>query len=348
MIKNICICLICWFVLLPCKAQKSPDADEWFLKARDASHSERWAEARKICRQLLSLYPNYSDATILIGRTYAWELKTDSARMIIVPLLDMEPDNYELLTLLINNEIWGGQFDQALKDINHALDFYPSDENFLFKKADSYHSKKDNTFAIKVLYELLTINPDHIAGNDLLNTILPPKKYMDELYANAAEEAKAGNWKIVREYCQQMLRNERGHFEASLLMAQAFACETKFDSARLIISNLYERYSKNESFQELAINIEIWNRKYDAALVQVEKALTLYPDHEDFLFKKARIQFLNKDYRNALTTLDKLFAINPDHEDGNLLKKYMMENRRYKDYVFVEDNCEILKKIYWL
>jgi len=348
-IKNTCICLICWLVLSPAYAQhERPDADEWFLKARDASHSEHWAEARKICRELLAFYPNYFDASILIGRTFAWELKTDSARMTILPLLDMEPDNYDLLSLLIDNEIWGGQFERALEYTDHALDFYPWDESFLFKKADSYHSLKDNTNAIKVLYELLTLNPEHIMGNNLLNTILPPNKFVDEWYALAGEEAKAGNWKLARNYCRQVLNDDPEHFEASFLIAQTFAFENIFDSARLITVKLFDRYSENFALLKLMIDTEEWNRKYDAALTQVEEALTLFPDHEYFLFKKARIQFLNKDYRNALATLDKLLAINPEHEEGNVLKNYMMENRHFKDYVFVENDDELLKKPYWL
>jgi len=335
--------------VFPAIAQrKPPEADEWFLKARDASHSERWAEARKICRQLLFFYPNYFDASILIGRTYAWELKTDSARMTILPLLDMEPDNYDLLFLLIDNEIWGGQFERALEYADHALDFYPWEENFLFKKANSYHSNKDNTNAIKVLYELLNINPEHVMGNDLLNTILPPNKFIDEWYGFANEEAKAGNWKLARKYCRQLLNDEPGHFEASLLMAQTFAFEHNFDSARLITAKLHDRYSKNFALQELMINTEEWNRKYEAALEQLEKALTVFSDHEHFLFRKARIQFLNKDYREAIATLDKLLAINPEHEEGNVLKNYMMENRRYRDYVFVEENHKMFIKPYWL
>jgi len=328
--------------------RERPDADEWFLKARDASHSERWTESRKICRELLLYYPNYSDAAILIGRTYAWELKTDSARMTILPLLDMEPDNYDLLALLINNEIWGGQFERALEYADHALSFYPWDSDFLFKKANSYHSNKDNTNAIKVLYELLTLNPDHIMGNDLLNTILPPNKLIDEWFVMADEEAKAGNWKLARQYCRQLLNDDPGHFETSLLMAQTFALEHKFDSARLITEKLYDRYFQNFALQDLMINVEVSNRKYEAALAQVEKALTVFPEHEYFLFKKARIQFLNNNFRDAIVTLDKLLAINPEHEEGNVLKNYMMENRRYRDFVFVENNYELYKNPYWL
>ena len=343
-IKIISIVCLSWFVLLTGEAQIKPDADALFTKAREAAFADQWAEARKICRQLLSFYPNYYDATILMGSTYAWELKTDSARMVVQPLLNVEPDNYDVLTLLIDNEIWGSQYDKALEFIDWALGFYPSDEDFLYKKADVYYQKNDNTGSIKVLYELLTVYPDHIKGNDLLNTILPPEKILNELYAKADEEAKAGNWKLARYYCRQVLTEDPNHFAAPLLMAQTFAFENKFDSARIISTKLYNVNPKHYDLLTLMVNIEIWNRKYKAALPQVETALAAWPDDENFLFKKAQIQYLAKDYKGAMQTLNKLLAINPGHEDGAALKKDIQENHRYRDYAFVEDYFEFFKE----
>ena len=343
-IKRItCFCLLCWFTLLTTNAQRRPDADALFLKARDAAISDRYAEARKICRELLSYYPEYFDATILMGRTYAWELKTDSARRIIQPLLEIEPDNYDILTLLADNEIWGGQYGKSMEFIDLALGFYPQDEDFLYKKASSYYNQKDNTNTIRVLYELLTVNPEHIKGNELLNIILPPKKFLDELYARADEEANAGNYKLARTFCRRLLSEDPDHFGAAILMAQTYAFENKFDSARIISSRLYNIDPTNYDLMDLMVNIEIWNRKYKTALTQVEQALTTWPNDENFLFKKARIQYLAKDYQDATKTLDALLEINPEHEEGNTLKKDILENHRYKDYVFVEDYYEFYK-----
>ena len=346
-IRNTGICLLCWLTLsLTGKAQHKPDADVLYLKARDIAFSEKWAEARKVCRELLSYYPDYYDATILMGRTYGWELKTDSARMTILPLLDVEPDNYEVLTLLADNELWGGQYDNALEFIDQTLVFYPSNEDFLFKKANVYYQKKDKPSAIKALYELLTVDPDHVNGNELLNTILPPRLSVDEIYAKADEEAYAGNWKTARRYCRQVLAEEPNHFEASLLMAQMYAFENKFDSARIISTSLYDANPQNYHLLDLMVSIEIWNRKYQPALTQAEKALTAYPDDEIFLFKKAKIQYLSKDYEEALKTLDTLLTINPDYEDAQILKKDILENHRFRDYVFIENYFEFFKKPY--
>jgi YaiO family outer membrane protein len=349
MIKTVKItftCLFCSLTFSAANAQNKPDADSLFIVARDAAFADNWVEARRVCRYLLSEYPDYYDAIILIGRTYAWEQKTDSSRMEVTPLLDIEPDNYDVLSLLADNEIWGKEYDKALAVTDKALLYYPADEEFIFRKANALYLKGDNTSAIKVLHQLLTSNPDHEAGNNLLNTILPPKTFVDELYDKAEEEARAGNWEHARQYARKVLAEEPENYPASLLITQTYAWENKFDSARIATRELAAKHPNNYDILDLAVNIEIWNRKYKDAIIQVDKALSMYPRDGNFLYKKAWIQYLSKEYKSALQTLNKLFEINPDHEEGNELYKNIMENHRYRDYVFLESYFEHFKKPY--
>ena len=340
-IKLMFACLLCLIAMsLTLNAQEKQNADEMFLKARDTAFENRLPEARRLCRQLLADFPEYHDATILIGRTYAWELKTDSARNIITPMLEIEPDSYDILTLLADNEIWGGYYDNALEIIEQALVYYPTDEDFLFKKANAYYQKGDNDNTIKALNKLLSVNPNHEKGNALLKDASSTKMITDPLYAKAEEETRAGNWKESRKYCRQVIAVEPEHFAATLLMAQNFAFENKFDSARLVCSQLDKSYPNNYDVLDLKVNIEIWNKKYKNALSEVQKALNAFPDDENFLYKKALIQYLSKDYEDALKTLDHLLEINPDHEDGIKLRDEILQNFRYRDYVFLEGYFE--------
>ncbi len=340
--------IFCWITLFSSNAQQGFDADSLFLKARDATFNNQWAKARSMCRRILSVYPDYYDAIILMGRTYAWEHKPDSVRLTIRPMLAAEPDNYDALTLLADNDIWNKDYDDALKIINEALFHYPADTAFLFKKANAYYLKKDNAASIEVLHQLLTINPNHVAGNELLNTLLPPYSSADELFDKADKEAKAGNWKQARQYCRETIVEDptNYYYKSSLLIAQTFAWENRFDSARIVTQQLHSSYPNNKDILELMVNIEIWNRKYPVALTQVEKALSMYPRDTVFLYKKAWIQYLAKDYKGALRTLNSLFEVNPNHEEGNELYKTIMENHRYKDYVFLEDYFEYFKEPY--
>ena len=345
-VKFVCICLVCLTSLITSvSAQEKPDGDAMFLKARDAAFNDRWPEARRLCRELLAAYPDYYDAIALIGRTYAWELKADSCRMTVMPLLDIEPDSHDILSLLADNEIWSGFYDKGLEIVNQALDYYPSDEDFLFRKATAYNLKRDNENAEKALAELFAVNPNHERGKELL-TNLTITQYSD-LYNKAEEETKSGNYATARSYCRQLLAEEPEHFPAKLLMAQNFAFENKFDSARIVSSELHDKEPKNYDVLDLMVNIEIWDRKYKAAMKQVNEALEAYPDDDNFLYKKALIQYLTKDYNDALKTLDHLLDdINPEHEDGIKLRDEILKYYRYRDYVFLESYFEYYKEPY--
>ncbi|MDR2037884.1 MAG: YaiO family outer membrane beta-barrel protein [Bacteroidales bacterium] len=325
-------------------SQQKPDADSIFYNARNAAFSNKWAEARNISRYLLSLYPDYYDAMILIGKTYAWESKPDSVRLEIEPLLMVEPDNYDALDVLSNNEIWIKEYDNALKIIEKALFYYPSDENFLYKKANVYYLKGDEETATIILQELLKANPEHVAGNELLSAIRPKEVVLAEIYDRAEENVRIKNWKESRRLSRKILAEAPDYFPASLLIAQTYAFENRFDSSRLVARELYKSYPDNYDLLELMVNTEIWDKKYPDALEMVDKALVAYPEDEAFWYKKAWIQYLQKDYKNALKTLDRLFDINPRHEEGNKLYRDINEN--FRDYVLLESYFEYFKEPY--
>lgn len=350
-IKYFCLCILCLLLYTTTQAQEKPEsADEFFLKARDAAFNNRWPEARRLCRELLTYYPHYKDAIALIGRTYAWELKTDSARMTVRPLLDEEPDSYDILTLLADNEIWGGNYDDGLEILEEALVYYSAKkgneyEELLYKKANALMLKKDFENAGKTLNELLTLNPKHEKAKELQKN-LAFSEYED-IYSEAEKETKAGNFATARELCQKVLAQEPEHYPAKMLLAQNYAFSNMFDSARIVSAELHEKEPKNYDVFDLMVNIEIWDRKYKDAMKVVKDALETFPDDENFLYKKAFIQYLSKDYDDALATLNYLLGeINPEHEEGIALRDLILQYFRYRDYVFLESYFEYFNEPY--
>jgi hypothetical protein len=63
------------------QAQNSFDPDDLLLEARTLILDEKYQEGRKIAFRALEKYPNYADLLILVGRSYAWEGKNDSANI---------------------------------------------------------------------------------------------------------------------------------------------------------------------------------------------------------------------------------------------------------------------------
>jgi hypothetical protein len=60
-------------------AQESFDPDVLLVEARTIILDGNYIEGRKIAFKALAKYPSYADILILVGRSYAWEGKNDSA-----------------------------------------------------------------------------------------------------------------------------------------------------------------------------------------------------------------------------------------------------------------------------
>ena len=340
--KFLLIVLSCWFALNVSLAQTT-DADSLYLKARDNAFSGRYDEARRTCRELLSLYPNYFDADLLIGKTYVWEQKPDLARMTLVPLLYREPNNYELLTLLIDNAIGDKQYDEAGSYVDRALVYYPKDTEILYRKANNLSLKGEKSASLEVIEQILAINPNHAGAEDL-------KGYIDSsvgnLYLQAADELRSGQHELARETLRKVLDENPDYFDASLLMAYIHGWDGRYDSARLITQQLVKTNPHNNELLNVMIHVEIWSKNYKPAFLLVNKALEVYPVDQNFLYQKARIQYEMQDYQDALNSLEQLFTLSPNHEEGIELDLRIRTIHLYKDYVFLENYFEFSKKPY--
>ncbi|MDR1673090.1 MAG: hypothetical protein LBS09_06500 [Bacteroidales bacterium] len=171
MIKNIIITLaVCWWIIPLTKAQQF-DPDSLFSEAREMAFTDRWEESRELCRHLLAHYPEYIDAAIMIARTYAWEHKSDSARIITQQIYAANSKNYELLDLIVDIERWEQKFPLALEQINKAMTVFPDNEHFTYKKAWIQYLMGDYDAAIATLTELFKINPNHRQGQEIRSRI---------------------------------------------------------------------------------------------------------------------------------------------------------------------------------
>jgi YaiO family outer membrane protein len=317
------------------------DADSLFLRARNQAFAGEYDAARRTSRELLLLFPSYSDAEILIGKTYVWESRPDLARMTLIPILNRNPNNYEVLTLLIDNAIVDKNYDEAISYTNRTLGYYPNDMEILYRKARALFLKGERSASIEVIDQMLAIDSNHTAAKDL-------KEYMStsagHLYLQAAEELANGQREQARETLRQVLAENPDYFDASLLMAYIHGWDGRLDSARLITQQLVRISPNNYELLNLMIHVEIWDNKYPTSLLLANRALEIYPNDQNFLYQKARTQYLMQDYQDALETLEQLLSINPEHKEADELYQYIKTYHMYKDYVFLENYYEFTKK----
>ena len=121
-----------------------------FEEARKLAFNGERAKARQICKTILSQGYD-SDVALLMGRTYAWDGKYDSTRVILNDVLKRNPDNMEALDAFADVEYWSDNYDMAIEYCDRALQKEPASEAFTVKKARILHSNEKYGEAVSLL-----------------------------------------------------------------------------------------------------------------------------------------------------------------------------------------------------
>lgn len=103
-------------VVFSAKSQDTFDPDELLAQARTLILDGKYIEGRKIAFRALEKYPNYADILILVGRSYSWEGKNDSASIFLDRAIVASPTYADGYTAYLDNLTWAEQYDQA-KDV---------------------------------------------------------------------------------------------------------------------------------------------------------------------------------------------------------------------------------------
>lgn len=128
-----------------------------YEEARNLALNGDRAKARQMCKVLLSQDFN-SDVALLLGRTYAWDGKYDSTRMVMNEVLSRNDGNMEALDVLANVEYWSDNYAKAIEYCDAALKIEPRNEDFMLKKARIQHSNEKFEEAVNTLEMLVGFN----------------------------------------------------------------------------------------------------------------------------------------------------------------------------------------------
>jgi len=129
-----------------------------FDEARNLAFNGERAKAREICRSILAKGFN-SDVALLLGRTYAWDGKYDSARVNIKNVLKHSPDYMDAISAIADVEYWSGNYTKAIEYCDLALQKDSTAEDFWMKKARILYSSDKVEEAVEVLEKYLKQNP---------------------------------------------------------------------------------------------------------------------------------------------------------------------------------------------
>jgi YaiO family outer membrane protein len=98
---------------------------------------------------VLQADPDYSDALILLGRTYSWDDKYDSARYFLKKVYNKNPGNKDALDALIDAELWSDHYREALDYAEKGLKKDSLYEDFMVKKVRALDKLGNHEQALK-------------------------------------------------------------------------------------------------------------------------------------------------------------------------------------------------------
>lgn len=148
--------------------QDFPNPDNQFQKARELAFSKQYAEARGICYEILKNTESYSDARILLARTYSWEGKYDSARHHLQIVIHKDNYNLDAYLALADVETWSQNCGKAGEICDSALLKIPHNYDLYIKKIKACLCLDNNKCALATIDSLLKVYPMNLEVQNLL------------------------------------------------------------------------------------------------------------------------------------------------------------------------------------
>jgi YaiO family outer membrane protein len=102
------------------QGQDSFDPDELLVQARELILDDKYKEGRKIAFRALDKYPTYADILILVGRSYAWEGKNDSANIYFERAIVASPNYDDGYIGYLDNLFWSDNYTKADEVLSRA------------------------------------------------------------------------------------------------------------------------------------------------------------------------------------------------------------------------------------
>lgn len=100
------------FAPVTVRSQSVADPEAEYNRIRAVALEGHYQDAEADARRLVSQYPGYGDACVLLARIYAWQLKYEEAIAILDTLLKTEPDNKDARDALHDIKRWSRNSDQ--------------------------------------------------------------------------------------------------------------------------------------------------------------------------------------------------------------------------------------------
>lgn len=142
------------------------NSEELFFMARDEAFDGNYQTARTILRRVLRDSPNYYDAWLLNGRTFAWESQYNNAMESYNEVLRRNPDLLETYEAIADLYYWQDDPTPGIEISGAGLEINENHVPLIFRKARAHHLAGDTVEARLWVVKGLDLEPEN---ENLLN-----------------------------------------------------------------------------------------------------------------------------------------------------------------------------------
>jgi YaiO family outer membrane protein len=100
----------------------------------------------------------------------------------------------------------------------------------------------------------------------LVNNLIYIEANSDSLFIDAISKAKAKNYTQSEININAILKNDSQRQDVVLYLASLYAWQNKYDSALMVIDNLYHLNPENHDLYDVWLNVLLWSKRYDELL----------------------------------------------------------------------------------
>jgi len=148
------------------------NAEELYTKARTAAFEKNdYDESITLLKEALDKNPDFTDASVFLGRLYIWKKDWDTARKVFDGLKSRNVQDEDYYIASASLEYWTENQTKAAELIDEGLSLHPNSEQLWLLKAKVLYTNKNYTQAETAVNSLIAINPKNTEARQLASQI---------------------------------------------------------------------------------------------------------------------------------------------------------------------------------
>jgi len=250
-------------------------------------------EARIAFIEAKELFPVWIKPRMTLARSYLTTGDYDLALAESQPILQVQPDNVEILMVAGVAQLKKGKIEQSLDLLHKAKSLAPADANPHINIGEAYAVQKKYGQALAEYEEALKLDPERIDALALIAQVLAVQENHRAVIARVEQHlAKTKNKAEVYELLGQLSVNQQQYetalsylekaeslnpdlLSASLFTARTYIAQKKFDQAIGQLEKIIQKNPRAPQAYLLLGSLHDMKQKYDQANQYYQKVLDL-------------------------------------------------------------------------